>query len=355
MPPSKERPTERMVRRMSGVRKQVHRNAGVSVTTEQRRVAKLSGHLGFSSAGFTEPAKTIPVHATCDVLVVGSGPSGLSAAIGAARAGADVMLVERFGCFGGVITTVGMETLGWYRYEGTVDSEGIGTEMERIAERMGGTTKWPYNDSPCLDADQFKIVADGLVKEHAIRPMLHTWVVEAIVEAGAIVGVVTESKSGRRAIRAQRVVDCTGDADIAHLAGARYTCSDRTERMGMTSVFAAAGVNTEKFVQYATVDNPSTYADWIGVWDQKTTGKEDDLQSPMIQTEFHAAAKPVGMCCIAPVIAAKVLGRCAVTLGMEAGPAWPYGGIVAGWAVRPYITALQQFCKIYTSCNCLLP
>ena len=41
----------------------------------------------------------------------------------------------RFGCFGGVITTVGMETIAWYRYEGTVDPEGIGIEMERLAAR----------------------------------------------------------------------------------------------------------------------------------------------------------------------------------------------------------------------------
>ena len=45
--------------------------------------------------------------------------------------GVDVILMERFGCFGGVITTVGMETLGWYRYEGVVDTQGIGIEMER--------------------------------------------------------------------------------------------------------------------------------------------------------------------------------------------------------------------------------
>ena len=59
----------------------------------------------------------------CQVLVVGGGPSGLSAAISAARAGADVVLCERYGCFGGVITTVGMETIAWYRYEGCVDTE----------------------------------------------------------------------------------------------------------------------------------------------------------------------------------------------------------------------------------------
>ena len=75
----------------------------------------------------TEPVKETPVLTSCDVLVVGSGPSGLSAAVSAARVGN--VDVERYGCFGGVITTVGMETLAWYRYEGTVDVEGLGIEF----------------------------------------------------------------------------------------------------------------------------------------------------------------------------------------------------------------------------------
>ena len=66
-----------------------------------------------------EPARQVPVLESCDVLVVGGGPAGMSAAITAARAGADVLIMERYGCFGGVLTTVGMETLAWYRYAGT--------------------------------------------------------------------------------------------------------------------------------------------------------------------------------------------------------------------------------------------
>ena len=101
----------------------------------------------------TEPARTIPILDECDVLIVGSGPAGLSAAIASARAGVDTLLVERYGCFGGVITTVGMETLGWYRYEGTTDVEGIGIEMEKMAARMNpNATKFAFNESECLDA-----------------------------------------------------------------------------------------------------------------------------------------------------------------------------------------------------------
>ena len=76
----------------------------------------------------SEPQRKTPIVHKTDVIVVGSGPGGLSAAITAARAGVEVTLIERYGCFGGNITAVGVEGFAWYRHEKTIEAEGLGLE-----------------------------------------------------------------------------------------------------------------------------------------------------------------------------------------------------------------------------------
>ena len=87
-----------------------------------------------------EPARRLDVIHETDVLVVGSGPGGLAAALAAARTGARTTLLERFGCFGGNITTVGVEGFAWYRHEKTVEAGGIGREFEERAKAMNAAT-----------------------------------------------------------------------------------------------------------------------------------------------------------------------------------------------------------------------
>ncbi len=84
---------------------------------------------------------------------------------------------------------------------------------------MGAAMPEPQSISHALDAEMFKYVADVLVQEAGVRPMLHRPFVAPILRDGAICGVITESKAGREAILARRVVDATGDADVAARAG----------------------------------------------------------------------------------------------------------------------------------------
>jgi hypothetical protein len=219
-----------------------------------------------------EPSRITPVMAETDVLVVGGGPAGLSASIAASREGVDTMLVERYGCFGGNITQSLVGTIAWYRRAKTVGPGGIGLEFEHKAKEMGGsittynkditTTEMGkflerkgllVNGKPTgeiLNTEMFKYIADTMVQEANIVPLLHCTVVDVIKEGEKIIGVITESKSGRQAIMAKRIIDATGDADLIHHAGAPYRKDPRSELQRVTLNFSCSGIDTKKLFPY---------------------------------------------------------------------------------------------------------
>ena len=238
-----------------------------------------------------EPARQVPVIHETDVLVVGSGPGGLAAALAAARCGVEVTLLERFGCFGGNITVVGVEGFAWYRHEQTVEAGGIGREFEDRAKAMGAAVPESQSLSYELDSEGFKLVADRLVEEAGIHPMLHRQFVAPIVEDGAITGVIVESKAGREAIRARRVIDATGDADVAHRAGAPTHKTPVEDMQAASVMFHIAGVDKAAFMAGVKAD-PQTYKDWSsGEWEVETSGKEDDMYSPFLGKPFEQAIR----------------------------------------------------------------
>jgi hypothetical protein len=254
-----------------------------------------------------EPARRIPVMAETDVLVVGSGPGGLAAALAAAREGVDTMLVERYGCFGGNITQAHVASIAWYRYEKTVEAGGIGVEFERRAVEMGAsqaTNLIEYLDadtlehvteklaalpnppptSGTLDADMFKYVADKMVQEAGILPVLHCLSVQVVMDGDTVRGVITESKSGRQAILAKRIIDATGDADLAYHAGAPYRKAPKNELMEVSMNFGCSGVDISRFL-----GDSARNLSYIRDWAKETAGKEDDeLSSYMVKPFIRA-------------------------------------------------------------------
>ncbi|MGC9316439.1 MAG: FAD-dependent oxidoreductase [Armatimonadota bacterium] len=175
-----------------------------------------------------EPAREIPVIAEADVLVCGGGPAGTAAAIAAGRYGADVMLVERYGCLGGLATGGLVILIPPLTRDGRQVIGGIGQEtLQRLLD-AGEAEYRSERGSSLFDPEALKRLSDQMCLDAAVRLRLHSWVVGVFGDDGGPEGVIVESKAGRQAIRARAIIDCTGDGDVAALAGASF---DRDDRM----------------------------------------------------------------------------------------------------------------------------
>jgi hypothetical protein len=192
----------------------------------------------------TERARDVPIMHDVDVLVVGGGPAGTTAAISAARLGARVMLVERYNHLGG-LSTGGLVI--WIDrmtdWNGKLVIQGLGQELlDRLpadakcgpapsswgSREKEAVARWKprfsaHHDTvtwaPMIDPEQLKAVSLAAAREAGVELLFHVWASCAIMEEGRLRGVVFESKAGRFAITARVVIDTTGDGDIFASAG----------------------------------------------------------------------------------------------------------------------------------------
>ncbi len=236
-----------------------------------------------------EAARAAKVADRSDVVVVGGGPAGISAAVSAARNGASVTLLERYPYLGGLAAGGMVLVLDDMHNDTEVTVQGICMEMiERMsawglcvtppdADRMPGRRemgemwrKWarwglfdfhthsmphPVCYAAAFDPDAFKRASYDVIGEAGVKLRAHSWFSSAIVEDGAIKGVICETKEGRQAILGDVVIDATGDLDVAASAGAKFQESSFI----LTTVSRWGGIDTDRAEAFE-FDNPKEFA-----------------------------------------------------------------------------------------------
>jgi len=226
-------------------------------------------HLKVSPADLAR--QNVPVVHRSDVVVVGGGPAGVSAAVAAARTGASVTLLERYSALGGLASGGMVLVLDDMCNGREISVSGIVAEyVERMA-KMGLAVYPPESDrysSPAMwnrwgrwgafdfhshtnpkpicyavafDPDGWKRVSNDLVREAGVHLRLHSWFSRPIVDGMRLAGVVCETKQGPQAVLGDVVIDTTGDIDVASRAGADYTHDSYLT----TLVFRLGGVDTD--------------------------------------------------------------------------------------------------------------
>jgi len=193
-----------------------------------------------------EEKREIPVVREVDVLVLGAGPAGVSAAVCAAYEGAATALIEQTGDVGG-IATAGLMSHWTGHTEGGFYEE----ILKRSAEnRENDRASFNGRVSHIINPEKLKTVLLKMLSEAGVYLRLYSFASEAVMEGNAIKGVIIESKSGREAILAKIVIDATGDGDIAARAGVPYYKGRESDgkMQPATIMFKVAGVDVERGV-----------------------------------------------------------------------------------------------------------
>lgn len=189
--------------------------------------------------------KNIPVVGRYDVVVCGGGPAGFIAAIAAARKGASVALVEQYGFLGGMATTSYVAPLSVFTYKGRKVIGGIPWEfIERLEELGGGLIEKPLGNV-AFDPELYKLLCQRMVLEAGVKLYLHSYLSGCVCGDGRISQVIIENKSGSQALEAAVFIDCTGDADLAYMAGVPMLDKSGRPLQPMSSYFILNGVDTD--------------------------------------------------------------------------------------------------------------
>src|ERR1700722_185066 len=160
-----------------------------------------------------------------DVVVVGGGSGGVGAAVGAARSGASVCLIERYPFLGGAATASSvLSYCGFFDQRRERVVGGVGEDLLRRLRDRGAyreiTFKWSGNTVVMIDPEFTKLALDGLIADAGVSLLLHSYLIEARADGQRVQSITVADHGGVRRIRAAAFVDASGDGDLANLAGA---------------------------------------------------------------------------------------------------------------------------------------
>lgn len=192
--------------------------------------------------------------AECEVLIVGGGPAGAIAGIAAARLGADTLVLERHGFFGGNLTAAGIDTMYGFYTVGEAQQKVIGGIPDEVVQRLGQLAAcyerpntYGSGTGVTFSVPHLKVVLEELAQGAGTRYLYHAFVPDVYVEDGKLAGVILATKQGLKVVKASCIIDASGDADIVAHAGGAY------EKAGLvgpvqscTTVFFMANVDAKK-------------------------------------------------------------------------------------------------------------
>jgi hypothetical protein len=226
-----------------------------------------------------------------DTVVVGAGAAGIGAAIGAAKNGDDILLIEAGPLLGGELLA-GMTINGAVNARGEPIVGGVMTELLDECAKMDGYLG-VLNDHRLIryhayDPEVMKVAITRVLERHRAKLLMYSFVEDVVVDRGHLTGLVVVNKTGRLLVRARNIVDCSGDADVVAKAGSPTELSDDSGDLQPVSImFRICNVEPEPLLRFVR-----SHPDYVAV------GESDVIRAGRTDQELVDSLYEQGEPCV---------------------------------------------------------